>query len=58
MCEEIMAYLDVRTLNALAGVSNKWREISESEPFWAKMCVKKDISAGSIDGVSQLLFPI
>jgi hypothetical protein len=44
MCEEIMSYLDVRTLNALAGVSNNWRQISESKAFWAKVRVKMGIA--------------
>ncbi|CAM6000830.1 unnamed protein product [Sphagnum balticum] len=49
LCEEIMTNLDVRTLNALAGVSKKWREISESGRFWTMMCAKKGICNGAID---------
>jgi hypothetical protein len=44
-----MSYVDMRTLNALASVSKKWREIGESRRFWTKMCVKKGICNGGID---------
>ena len=56
IAQHTLAHLDAQSLLRIAGVSRRWRDVSEDEHVWHALCVRLNIDASRQIGLMWRTF--